>query len=306
MVDFEAGAGFSMTGNQVDVDVNKLPDETVLDMLAEARAVALDRGLVSVAEGVGSLAIVASEEQTEAAGPVASVAVTSEMLIATVDESGQWYTKVAKDLNAGRRSKKSKVQVVPEDELAGRAEAWLSDERLRAAEEGLHYLEDKPLIIMPLPNTPVSHEEVVNTWADARGGKLWQWGGRMAFLKQWPADQLSGYDQRQSEDPVRFVAIETGYEADRQGDRDEQLRALKGVQARHPNVRSATIFEGGVLANRYSDETRPDWHDTYVRAIEVKPDSGGLFPHAYVSVDGGAFVDVSIVEGGDVSRRAVG
>ena len=306
MVDFEAGAGFSMTGNQVDVDVNKLPDETVLDMLAEARAVALDRGLVSVAEGVGSLAIVASEEQTEAAGPVASVAVTSEMLIATVDESGQWYTKVAKDLNAGRRSKKSKVQVVPEDELAGRAEAWLSDERLRAAEEGLHYLEDKPLIIMPLPNTPVSHEEVVNTWADARGGKLWQWGGRMAFLKQWPADQLSGYDQRQSEDPVRFVAIETGYEADRQGDRDEQLRALKGVQARHPNVRSATIFEGGVLANRYSDETRPDWHDTYVRAIEVKPDSDGDFPGAYVRDGGEAVVVFSFVEYDYVSRRAVG
>ena len=300
---FEADAGFSMDGREVTLEVGSLANETVLGLLAAAHEIAKDRRLkLPVTSGIGSLAVIGTRGQPTDTKPEPSA---SELLVATLDQSGAWYTKVATDLNEGR-AKKQKVQIVPENELPGRAKAWLTNDRLKATEGGgLYYEEDSPLVVMALPNTPVSHEESVQTWANARNGRIWDWGGRLAFLKQWSADQLSGYDPSKAQEPVRFVAIETGYEKLREGTGQDQLEVLERVQSRYPAVRSAAIFEGGVLANRYADEANPNWLHALVRAIELKPDSVGRFPYADVS-DGRANVGYSYGLSGAVSRRLVG
>lgn len=227
------------------------------------------------------------------------------LLLATVTESGALYTTVANRLNDGREDD-DKFSIVPEDELLDRVEDWLSEERLKAIETGLVYDEANPVLLLALPNVEIGYEEIVQTWASARSGKLWEWGGRIAFLQQWPAGKLSGYNASSTDDSsVRFVAIETGYDSDRSGPREKQLAELRGVQADYPEVETASIFEGGVLANRYSNNPNPRWPDAYVRAIEVPEDGDGRIPNAGVNSDGKAYVDDSRLGRHGVARRLV-
>lgn len=217
------------------------------------------------------------------------------VLLATLDESAAWYTDIATELNGGRQ-KWQQFDVVPEDELADRANAWLTDERLKASTlyDGLVGNVDYPLMVLALPNTPISHEETVQTWADTRGGNLLRWSGRLAFLQQWSADELSGYDPRHSQEPVRFVVVETAYHREGRGDREIQAYNMEHMQVAHPLIGSATMFEGAVLARRYAnDGTFNIWEKTVARAVDLKPDRENRVPLAFVNHKGEVVVGSS-------------
>lgn len=228
------------------------------------------------------------------------------VLLATVEQSAYLYTEVTTELNKGRDAAQ-RIQVVPEDELPGRAADWLTHGRFTAtqAENGLYETPDSPLIVLALPNTPISRQETVRTWANARDGKLLQWGGRLAFLKQWPADALSGYDHNQANQLVRFVVIETAYQRQRRGVYENQSFQLRKDQFDNPLIASATLFEGGVLARRVADVSFDTWEQTIARDLGLKPNRDNRMPVAYLNHNGQAVVGQADWGYTGVSRRVV-
>ncbi len=230
-----------------------------------------------------------------------------DLLLATLDQSAAWYSEAAVDLNK-YRDEEQKVAVVPEDELPDRAVERLTDDRLSAtvAENGLYRTDDDPLILLAVPNTPISRQETIRTWAAARGGNILSWGGSIAFLSHWSANDLSGYDPNNTHDPVRFVVIETAYERNRRGYRDSQLYQLGCVQADHPLIGPASMYEGAVLAKRCDDVSFTAWERTTIRPIGLKPNQDNCIPVAFLNHKGQAVIDESDWGYTGTSRRRIG
>lgn len=228
------------------------------------------------------------------------------VLLATVEQSAYLYTEVTTELNKGREAAQ-KIQIVPEDELPGRAADWLTQSRFMATqtENGLYETPDSPLIVLALPNTPISRQETVRTWANARDGKLLHWGGRLAFLNQWPADALSGYDHDNANQLVRFVVVETAYQRQRRGIYENQSFQLRKDQSDNPLITSATLFEGGVLARGVADVSFDTWEQTLVRDLGLKPNKDNRMPIAFLDHNGQAVVGQADWGYTGVSRRAV-
>lgn len=232
-----------------------------------------------------------------------------DVLSLTVGQTSLWYEDVTNHLNLSR-PKRERFEIVPRVELIERAHAWLKadEDRLVASEEATYYTDEEPLVVLALPyslNHPITHEETINTWAHARGGLIEPWAGRLALLQNWPAKVLEGTAALDAEPPVRFVVAETGYDEDRVAPRDEQLEDLQRIRSRHPQVRSVSLLEGGVMAHRLRPPTMEvDWRDTYVRTIEAEP-YRAFVPKAYVDQDGFAIVGKSRLSIGAVARRAI-
>ncbi|MEK7059710.1 MAG: hypothetical protein AAB971_03060, partial [Patescibacteria group bacterium] len=147
-------------------------------------------------------------------------------------------------------------------------------------------------------------------------------------LRQWDPRLLCQFSSEHPERPVRFVAMETGYDVNRVGPRlrDErnfdpnkvvfQLEALDMVRKEHPYVWPADLFAGAVLASRWrSTNPEPETtgvidRKTYVWDISLAPDDGGC-----IADDGwiptgkiyAGYGDVSFITGmnGGYSRRMV-
>lgn len=147
------------------------------------------------------------------------------------------------------------------------------------------------------------------------------------FLAQWPADVLSGFDEETYEDignyklagtvyydpvidhAVRFVAIELAEDEPRLRSGSEELAALRGLQAQHPRLRSASLFEVGVLNQRFTTSFNyPNgFNDTFARAVELEKLVGECedLPAAFIGEDGTARIGgiANIIEA--PVRRAV-
>ena len=246
-------------------------------------------------------------------GEVPGMTVTAEMLIASMNQSGHWYIEATRDLNRDR-PRRQQFPIVPQDELPARGKEWLEgdEQYVQAAKEALYYAAGKPLVLLALPydpDHPINHQEAIHTWTHARGGddSLYPLPDRVAWLQQWSALQIEGRASKGAVKPIRFAIVETGYDGSRSGTGDEQLEGLQKIQARQPAVRSASIFEGGMLAHRYSDVIAPHWQDTYVRPVEVES-RDDCVPCAVIDDVGGVgSVVVANVHAytDDVSRRVV-
>jgi hypothetical protein len=227
-----------------------------------------------------------------------------ELLVAGIDLSGSFYSKVAEDLNDAREEQ-ARFEVVPKKELYERAADFLTDERIEAAQQSLAYRGSPPLVLpKPNPADGISHTEIIQAWANARYGRLNRWLGRQAFLENWSADELSGRDPSDNE-PVSFIIAEMYYDEEREGPYEEQLAGLRSVQADHSQVHSMSLFEGAILANLVKDLRRPDPHAANVYPIELNPTNKTL-PWAEVNESGYADIcEASIELETDVSRRSV-
>lgn len=150
------------------------------------------------------------------------------------------------------------------------------------------------------------------------------------FLSQWSTYVLCGFDQAVYDDEdnyllagtphfdsrrdraVRFVAIETAGEEPRLSSGSEELAALRGLQAEYPRVRSASLYEVGVLNQRYSTGIPFNYpngfNDTFARAVELGELVGEFddVPAAFIGEDGSAHIGgIANAEVAPV-RRAVG
>ncbi|HEX5744073.1 MAG TPA: hypothetical protein VFX84_01325 [Candidatus Saccharimonadales bacterium] len=150
------------------------------------------------------------------------------------------------------------------------------------------------------------------------------------FLADWPADTLSGFDESVHEaaydpaglpvpgfDPeldgaVRFVAVELAGEGPRLGSGTEEWAALRGLQSQHPRLRSASLFEVGVLNMKYTGGhpfNYPNgFNDTFARIVELEEQVGEFedLPAAFIAEDG--IARIGGIPNGTVAplRRAVG
>jgi hypothetical protein len=247
----------------------------------------------------------------EASGGPAEDLITRDLLLGSVAESAIWYTTVAENLNEDRSSGEDEIEIVPAAALTGLAHGWLTDERLAAVREALSYTPEKPPVIMPVPNTPVTAGEIVTAWANTRDrGLLVPAYRALSYLAdgRWRDRSLSGYDPKQADDPVRFVAIETSDAEEREGSMTAQREALKIAREAHPSVRTATIFEGAILANRFlASAAEVNWKETTVRAINLRRTGYRDSVPAANICEGGVYSYVGFAPEHDAqaSRRAV-
>lgn len=277
MAIIESDATFTFTGSNVDVANRELLEQP-------------DRPRLTLIEGGRATPLIGARE----------------LLLASVERSAAWYTEVTADLNKGRAADQQ-IQIVPENELADRADDWLTQGRYTAtrAENGLYVTDSNPLIVLALPNAPISHRETVNSWAKSRDGQLTRWSGRMAFLNHWSANELSGFDPSQADEPVRFVVIETAYQENRRGNRENQVYQLRKNQLENPLLGSATLFEGGVLARQTSETSFDAWQQTVVRDIGLQPNHDNQVPLAFLDHNGQAIIGQSSWGYTHVARRKV-
>lgn len=235
------------------------------------------------------------------------------------------------------RTQDNQIEVVPTDELIDMAEEWIArDEQalIDSINGSLHNTPDDPVVLLPVPHVDLSHEEIVTAWdfagpksspqADVhfRNERFWR------DLKQWNSKALCYFNPTQQEIPVRFAAIETGFDASRIGPRlrDEsnfdpekttfQLEEVFRLRKEYPYVRPADLFAGAVLASRFANVSTDDSlkdvsQKTKVWDILLQPDDSGCIagdgwlPTASITEAG--YGDVSFVTGmyGRYSKRMV-
>ena len=282
-------------GNGVELNFTKLSDEQLQAARTELDAAGEARGLW-VPEGAGQIAVVEAVETTEA---------VRAQILANAEADIAHTNSVFEIINAGRRKSK-RFDIVSAGQQRERLEDQLTDEAI-AATGWLHTSAERPLMVVPALPDAISAEELVDAVDKSSKRGIYSWAGRLPFLAKFPIDSLTGYDAERAESGA-MTLIETGYDASRQGTRDQQLRALRIVQDTAPAVGTAPILNTASLGQRYNGQPN-SWQDTYTRAIEVEPHRRGGFDYvvdARVSGVGGSDVNVSGVGGEYVSRRQVG
>lgn len=285
-------------GNGVEINLGKIDYNLASDAELQAAREGIDavgeaRGLW-IPEGAGAL-VVATE--------VDAAALRSQLLDSVV-EGATLFNGAVEAIN-GSRKKRDQIPVTQAGEYREQAEDWLTEDRVKAAAQ-LPVADNRPRLVIPRLSQPISHQGVVDSWQAAANGRLWAWSGRMDFLSNWTADQLSGHDPEQA-DEDRLEVVATAYDADRQGTVAQQKAGLEALQTEFPELDVATIFDGSVLARRYMNQGR-DWRDSYVRGITLKPAEVvrfGFVPNASVHDDGGAYVRDSYVDGDYAARLRV-
>ena len=282
-------------GNGVELNFTKLSDEQLQAARTELDAAGEARGLW-VPEGAGQIAVVEAVETTEA---------VRAQILANAEADIAHTNSVFEIINAGRRKSK-RFDIVSAGQQRERLEDQLTDEAI-AATGWLHTSAERPLMVVPALPDAISAEELVDAVDKSSKRGIYSWAGRLPFLAKFPIDSLTGYDAERAESGA-MTLIETGYDASRQGTRDQQLRALRIVQDTAPAVGTAPILNTASLGQRYNGQPN-SWQDTYTRAIEVEPHRRGDFDcvvFARVSDDGSSGVDDSLVRYVRVSRRQVG
>jgi hypothetical protein len=282
-------------GNGVELNFTKLSDEQLQAARTELDAAGEARGLW-VPEGAGQIAVVEAVETTEA---------VRAQILANAEADIAHTNSVFEIINAGRRKSK-RFDIVSAGQQRERLEDQLTDEAI-AATGWLHTSAERPLMVVPALPDAISAEELVDAVDKSSKRGIYSWAGRLPFLAKFPIDSLTGYDAERAESGA-MTLIETGYDASRQGTRDQQLRALRIVQDTAPAVGTAPILNTASLGQRYNGQPN-SWQDTYTRAIEVEPhrlDGFDYVVRADVGGDGGSDVLVSYVCRGSVSRRQVG
>ena len=280
-------------GNGVELNFAKLTDEQLNAARAEVEAAGAERGLW-VPEGAGQIAVAQTVD----------IAAERARLLSTVEVGAGLFNDTIDEINSGR-SKKQQIPVFAPGLYRERAEDWLTDECVTAAAQ-LPETDQRRRTVFPKLNRPVSTEETVTTWANVSDRGLYGWSGRMKFLANWTANQLSGYNP-ELDDADRFAIIPTAYDADREGTVAQQKANLETLQEEFPELDVTTIFEGSLLARKYKGQSRT-WKDSYVRGIDLTPakvDVGGYVPGAYVDGDGCADVDASRVQNENAARLQV-
>lgn len=280
-------------GNGVEINFGKLTDEQLQAARVEVETAGVERGLW-VPEGAGQIAVAQTVDiEAERARLLDTVEVGAGLFNDTIDE-----------INSGR-SKKQQIPVFAPGLYREQAEDWLTDERVVAA-ANLPETANRRRTVFPKLNRPISTEETVTSWDKASDRGLYPWSGRMKFLNNWTADQLSGYDPELDE-ADRLTVIPTAYDTEREGTVKQQTAALEELQKEFPELDVTTIFEGSLLARRYKGQSRT-WKDSYVRGVTLKPakvDVDGDVPRADVRDDGDADVDASDVQYDDAARLQV-
>ncbi len=282
-------------GNGVELNFTKLSDEQLQAARTELDAAGEARGLW-VPEGAGQIAVVEAVETTEA---------VRAQILANAEADIAHTNSVFEIINAGRRKSK-RFDIVSAGQQRERLEDQLTDEAI-AATGWLHTSAERPLMVVPALPDAISAEELVDAVDKSSKRGIYSWAGRLPFLAKFPIDSLTGYDAERAESGA-MTLIETGYDASRQGTRDQQLRALRIVQDTAPAVGTAPILNTASLGQRYNGQPN-SWQDTYTRAIEVEPHRRGGFDYvvdAGVRDVGLSSVDASDVGDGSVSRRQVG
>lgn len=282
-------------GNGVELNFTKLSDEQLQAARTELDAAGEARGLW-VPEGAGQIAVVEAVETTEA---------VRAQILANAEADIAHTNSVFEIINAGRRKSK-RFDIVSAGQQRERLEDQLTDEAI-AATGWLHTSAERPLMVVPALPDAISAEELVDAVDKSSKRGIYSWAGRLPFLAKFPIDSLTGYDAERAESGA-MTLIETGYDASRQGTRDQQLRALRIVQDTAPAVGTAPILNTASLGQRYNGQPN-SWQDTYTRAIEVEPhrhDGFDCVVYADVYDDGLSDVYDSYVRNGSVSRRQVG
>jgi hypothetical protein len=262
--------------------------------LVEMKATAIERGLW-LPENAGKL-VVAQE---------VNVPTLRDQLLNTVVEGATLFNKAIEVVNSNRPSTKH-IPVTQPGEYRDIAEDWLNAGRLEAAAQ-LPEAANRPRLIVPRLSAEITREELVDCWQAAAGGRLWKWDGRMEFLKNWTANQLSGFDpELEGTNPLSILS--TAYDIAREGKVSKQKDILKDLQRVNPELAVATMFDGVPLGFRYINKSR-NWQDCYVRGINldaVKVGRVDFVPRADVNGDGNADVDFSGVDcGGRATRLQV-
>ncbi len=292
-MDFKINEGFRVEGTTASVNLADLADDELNAVRQELDTVAESRGLW-IPAGAGSLAVA-----TEVEAPS-----MRDQLLTSVEQSASLYRGAISDINASRKTK-DQIPLLKTGEYRERAEDWLTGGRLAAAKQ-LPISKTRPRLLVPRLNHAVTTEEIVDAWKSAASGNLYSWSGRMKFLANWTANQLSGFDP-ELEDQVLFEVLPAAYDKAREGTVKEQKVELETLQTDYPELDAATIFDGAVLARRYLNQPRR-WQDSYVRGITLDPaevDGVGYVPGAYVSGGGDAYVSGSCVDLDVASRLQV-
>jgi hypothetical protein len=118
----------------------------------------------------------------------------------------------------------------------------------------------------------------------------------MEFLKNWTANQLSGFNPAEEGKNLLGI-IPTAYDKAREGNVGQQVTNFGLLKDRHPNLEVAPIFAGVPLGRRYLNKNR-EWQDSLVVDITLKPakvGGVGYVPSADVYDDGYAGVGYSDV-----------
>lgn len=280
-------------GNGLELNFAKLTDEEsdqALNEILEDRTV---RGLW-VPKGAGQIVV---------AGAV-DIAAERARLLGTVEVGARLFNDTIDEINSGRR-KKDQIPVLSPGFYRETAEDWLTDERVTAAAQ-LPETDQRRRTVFPKLNRPVSTEETVTTWANVSDHGMYGWNGRMKFLANWTADQLSGYNP-ELDVTDRFAIIPTAYDADREGTVAQQKANLETLQEEFPELDVTTIFEGSLLARKYKGQSGT-WKDSHVRGIDLTPAKVDVYdyvPYADVNDDGHASVLISDVQCEDAARLQV-
>ncbi|MDB5163754.1 MAG: hypothetical protein JWS12_372 [Candidatus Saccharibacteria bacterium] len=289
-MDVKITQGFRVEDGTATVPLVEQSDDAVRAAFEEARKVGEARGLW-IPASAGSL-VVAETVETPS---------MRDQLLASVEQGVGLYGGVIVNINAGRKVK-NQIPIMKPSEYRERAEDWLTDSRLAAAKL-LPTSEDRPLLLIPRLTRAVTTEAIVDSWKSSADGKLWTWSDRMKFLSNWTADQLSGFDP-ELEGEVPFIVLPTAYDQAREGTVKNQRDDVEVLQEAYPELDVATIFDGAVIARRYSGGRRK-WQDSYVRAVNLDPhtvDGFDVVPRARVYDDNHADIDGSAVGVSDAAR----
>jgi hypothetical protein len=281
-------------GKGVEVNFGQLSDEQLADARAEVEAAGSERGLW-VPEGAGQIAVVQAAGTTED--------VRTQILASAEADIG--YTNRVFQIINGTRRKNERFNITPAGEQCERLEDQLTDEAMVATSQ-LYTSKDRPLMVAPALPDAITVKELVGAVDKSSKRGIYGWAGRLAFLEKFPIDALTGYDEGRAESGA-MTLVETGYDASHQGTRDQQLEALRIVQAIAPEVETAPILATASLGQRYRGKPST-WRDTYTRAIEVDRVRHVDFVYvvgADVNGVGRSGVGGSNVDYGNASRRQV-
>ena len=294
-MDFTVGKGFEIKGGVARIPAAELPDDQATRNFEKLQTGLEARGLW-VPESAGQLVVAETVEVP---------ADLRDQILANAETDIEHTNRVFEIINAGRRKNK-RFDVIPAGQQREKLEDQLTDRALKETAH-LHTTEDRPLMVVPALPDAITAEELVTAVDRSSLYGINGWAGRLDFLKKFPINALTGYDEERAESGA-MTLIETAYDASRQGTRDQQLRQLRAVQEEFPEVGTAPILNTASLGRRY-DSKPSTWQDTYTRAIEVHPvrhDNFDYVVDADVDGNGNSHVFDSYVQGEVVSRRQVG
>ena len=222
--------------------------------------------------------------------------------------------KVFQIINDSRPRRRDHLRITPPGEWRERLQDQLrqpaGQAALAAANAGrLYVTPERPLMVVPPLSGPITAKELETAISKSSRRGMWSWPGRLAFLRNFPINDLTGYNEADAENNTLSL-LETGYDTRRQGPVDWQLKGPNGLnEARrfNPRIDVAPILATATLGQRYGGQPN-SWQDTYTRAIGMDAMRFGDFDcvvDASVYGDGDSYLGDSGVQRGLASRRQV-